>query len=159
MISRTHKEQLVKLRKLLSESSKSLRHRRNLINIHITFLTWLVECIGFFFIVLGSAILGHNNSIATLSLQTLTLLFFFNIVPCTFLINKSDLKGTMADSKWYISFLNLFHSADYQSGDKEENEADEDHHVVINNPCEEHIYIKRKLYYFIHIHLLIWPSI
>ena len=51
----------------------------------------------------------------------------------------------MADSKWYISFLNLFHSADYQSGDKEENEADEDHHVVINNPCEEHIYIKRKL--------------
>jgi hypothetical protein len=139
LISRTNKEQIVKLRKLLSETSKTTRHRRNLINIHITILNWLVELIGFFFLPLGSAILGHDNSIVTLSLQSLTILFFFNILPCTFLINKSELKGVMADSTWYVSFLSLFHLADYQKENQDENEADEEHHPVRNIPNEEHI--------------------
>jgi hypothetical protein len=124
--SRTHKQQIVKLRKLLTESSKSRRHRRNLINIHITILNWLVEFIAFFFVLLGSVILGHDNSIVTYFMHSLTILFYFNILPCTFLVNKSDLKGLMAESRWYISFLNLFGCADYQPEQIGNNEEDQE---------------------------------
>ena len=92
-------------------------------------------------------ILGHDNSIATLSLQSLTILFFFNILPCTFLINESDRKGAMADSRLYISFLKLFNMADYQAEGVEENEADEDNNAVRNNPNEKHNTHKSKLHY------------
>ena len=86
-----------------------------MINIHITILNWLVEFIAFFFVLLGSFILGHENSTVTNSLQCLSILFYFNILPCTFLVNKSDLKGLITESRWYISFLDIFGSADYQT--------------------------------------------
>ena len=136
MSHRTHKDQLVKLRKLLSESSKSRRHRRNLINIHITILSWLVEFIAFFFVLLGSFILGHDNSIVTLSLQSLTILFYFNILPCIFLINDSDFKGLMAESRWYISFLSLFGWAEFRNEYNGNNEADEENEVARNHSNE-----------------------
>ena len=108
LIYRSHKEQMFKLRKLLSESSKSRRRRRNLINIHITILNWMTEFLGFFFVILGSFILGHDNHVVTFFLQILTIVFYFNILPCTFLINDSELKGIIADNKLYILFLSLF---------------------------------------------------
>ena len=136
MSSRTEKEQLVKLRKLLSESSESRRHRRNLINIHITILSWLVEFIAFFCVLLGSFILGHDNSIVTLSLQSLTILFYFNVLPCIFLANESDLKGLMADSRLYISALNLFGWADYQTKHNVNIEEEEENQAASNNSNE-----------------------
>ena len=70
---RTHKESLKKLRKLLSDSSKDIRHRRHLIQIHVTILGWLTEFMGFVLIFLGSYILGHGDAVVTLILQSLTI--------------------------------------------------------------------------------------
>ena len=96
------------LRKLLSESARAKRDRRNTLNIMITILAWLVEFIGGLLIVIGSFIFGHKNSTLTLSLQTLTMLFYFTIYPCTYLINDAKLKRKIADSYWYIALVNRF---------------------------------------------------
>ena len=97
-----------RLQDSLSESFKELRRRRTLINIHITILGWIIEFSGFFFIVLGSFVLGHNNTTVTLCLQAVTVFIFFDVLPCIFLINDSDLKADMAESSFYINVLRMF---------------------------------------------------
>ena len=100
---------MIRLRELLSESSKECRHHRNLLNIHITFLGWLVECSGFLMMVIGSHFLGHSSSSRTMILQTLTIIIFFNVLPCVFLINtNSDKKISLANSRYYHMFLGFF---------------------------------------------------
>ena len=94
-----------KLRKLLSDQSKDIRHRRRLINIHIAMIGWATEFSGFLFIMLGSFILGHGNATATLILQTFTVFMIFNVLPWVYLINDEDLKATLAESKHYFNFL------------------------------------------------------
>ena len=107
---RTHKESLKKLRKLLSDSSKDIRHRRHLIQIHVTILGWLTEFMGFIVVFLGSYILGHGDAVVTLILQSLTIFIYFHVVPCIYLINDSDLKANFAETKIYFNFLKLFKS-------------------------------------------------
>ena len=96
---------MLRLRKVLSDSAKDIRHRRNLINIHITFLGWLVEFKGFFLIMLGSFVLGSRSPLTTLFLQTLTIIIYFNILPLAFLINDPDIKANAAETKYYLSIL------------------------------------------------------
>ena len=105
---RKHNESAIKLRKVLSKLHHDIRHRRNLINIHITILGWLVEFFGFFLIALGSFILGHGSPIRTLCLQAFTSLFYFVCLPCTILINDSDLKKTLAENEYYKNILSIF---------------------------------------------------
>ena len=109
-LHRSHKESLKKLRKLLSNSSKNIRHRRHLIQIHITMLGWLTEFSGFLLIFFGSYIFGHGNSVVTLVLQSLTIFIYFNIVPCIYLINDSDFKANIAETQAYFNFLKFFKS-------------------------------------------------
>ena len=124
-IYRQHNESAIKLRKVLSKLHHDIRHRRNLINIHITILGWLVEFFGFFLIALGSFILGHGSSIRTLCLQSFTCLFYFVCLPCTILINDSDLKMTLAENQYYKTILSIFdcnESTVNQHGDDIEND-------------------------------------
>ena len=86
---RSHKESMKRLPKLLSKSSKARRRRQHLLNIQITTLAWIAEFLGFFVIFLGSFILGHENAVVTLSLQTLTMIIFFIACPSVYLINSS----------------------------------------------------------------------
>ena len=99
---------MIRLRDTLSDSLKDMRHRRSLINIHITILGWITEFSGFFVTVLGSFILGHGDTTVTLSLQIITVFIFFDVLPCIFLINDSALKADIAESNYYISVLRMF---------------------------------------------------
>ena len=99
---------MMRLRDSFSDSLKDMRHRRVLINIHITILAWITEFSGFFVTVLGSFILGHGNTTITLSLQIITVFIYFVLLPCIFLINDSDLKADIAENYYYISVLRLF---------------------------------------------------
>ena len=123
-ICRRHKESMMRLRDLLSESCKAKRHRRNLFNIHVTILGWLVESSGTFIILLGSFFLGNTSHSITLLLQTLSLIIQYNILPLVFLINDPDLKVNMADSRFYImvlKFLNWQHNSQIEEHEREEN--------------------------------------
>ena len=95
---------------LISDSSKDIRHRRHLIQIHVTILGWLTEFTGFLLIFLVSYILGHGDAVVTLILQSLTIFIYFLVVPCIYLINDSDLKANFAETKVYFNFLKLFKS-------------------------------------------------
>ena len=117
---------MIKLRKILSDSSKNERHRHNLFNIHITFLGWLVEFVGIFVIILGSFILGHSSPFTTLILQTLTITIYFNILPLVFLINHSDLKSDIADSKYYYRILEFFNSQHHRENEVVLEDEEED---------------------------------
>ena len=109
-LPREHKKTTLKLWKLLSDSSRTYRHRRNVINILITMLSWSVEFIGGLTIFLGSFIFGHGNHVITLTLQTLSIVFYFDILPCTFLINEEVWKVSLLDNRWYTQFITVFGS-------------------------------------------------
>ena len=110
MLPREHKKTMLKLWKLLSDSSRTYRHRRNVLNILITMLSWLVEFIGGLTIFLGSFIFGHGNNVITLTLQTLSMVFYFDVLPCTFLINEEAWKVSLLDNHWYTRFIRVFDS-------------------------------------------------
>ena len=118
----------MKLRKLLSDSSKDIRHRRHLINIHISALGWLAEFLGFFLIVLGSFVLGNGNAVVTLILQSFSLFIFFDILPCIYLINDSDFKANFAETEIYFKFLRFFkwEKVDSRFLENKENEVDKE---------------------------------
>ena len=122
-----------RLRKQLDESTKDRRHRRVLLNIQITTLTWLIEFSGFFCTVLGGFILGHENDTVTFILQTLSLIFFFIIQPCAIWINDSTLKGAILESEWYSSFLGYFNCQVRPPEDQNEENENEDRDEAINN--------------------------
>ena len=97
-----------KLKKLLNDSKRARRNRRNTLNIQITFLGWSVEFLGFLMVFLGTVIIGHEDSMTTLYLQTITLIVYFIALPSTVLLNGSDMKDRIVDSIFYISFTSLF---------------------------------------------------
>ena len=99
-----------KLKKLLNDSKKARRNRRNTLNIQITILGWSVEFLGFLMVFLGTVIIGHEDSMTTLCLQTMTLIVYFIALPSTVLLNGSDVKDKIVDSIFYISLINLFKS-------------------------------------------------
>ena len=109
-INRQHKETMRKLKNLLSDTKRALRHQRNILNILITMLAWLVELFGGLTLVLGSFIFGHGNSIVTLFLQTLSLLFYFVVLPSTFLFNVDEWKEAILESRWYPRLIKVIDS-------------------------------------------------
>ena len=52
-------------------------------------------------------------------MQTLTYVIYFNILPCVLLVNDSDFKGQLAESRWYNTFLSLF-NCQYIREDKDD---------------------------------------
>ena len=92
----------------LNDSHKARRHRRNMLNIQITFLAWLFETIGFFILFLGQFILGHENNIVIFSMQTLSVMIYFNILPSILILNDTNFKNVIVDSQWYDHFLKGF---------------------------------------------------
>ena len=101
---------MLKLKNLLSDTNRALRHQRNVLNLLITMLAWLVEHFGGLTLVLESVILGHGNSIVTLVLQTLSLLLYFVILPCTILINVDERKEAILESRWYPRLIKVIDS-------------------------------------------------
>ena len=99
---------MVKLRKLLSSTSRSRRNRKNILNIQITILAWIVEFTGFLLVFLGSFIFRGKDSIVTGSMQTFTFFVYFVMVPSVFLVNDPYIKGIIIESSWYIRLLDMF---------------------------------------------------
>ena len=109
LFRREHKASMVKLRNLLDDSAKARRHHKNLLNVQVMFLAWFVETMGFLIIFLGTFVSGHENNVVNFCMQTLTLVIYFNILPCVFLIkDSSELKINILDSSWYNHILVMF---------------------------------------------------
>ena len=109
-VYREEKEMVKRLKTLLSEKSKFRRNRNITLNLQITVLGWLVEAFGFLTCVIGVYILGHGNSVVTMTLHTLAMMIYAIFLPCSILINSEDAKEYIFASKWYSSFINKFGS-------------------------------------------------
>ena len=90
-----------------------------------------MEFAGFFLVFLGSFILGHKNAVVTLILQSFCIFIFFNILPCIYLINDSDLKANFAETEIYFKFLQFFKCEEVDPRFLRNN--DEDNHKKIEN--------------------------
>ena len=121
---REHRESMIKLRKLLSHSSKARRHRRNILNFQITVLAWITEFLGVSSFLLGSFIIGHTNTTATFILQTLSAVFNFILLPSILSINNSSMKRAIEDSVWYQTLIDRI--SPMPDDEEEEDKEDED---------------------------------
>ena len=99
---------MIKLRKVLSDSERAGRRRRNNLNLQITFLSWLVEFFGFFIMFMVSFLVGHGNILVIQVFETIASLFYLAIVPSMYLVNGSDFKDFVVDSSIYLSFDRMF---------------------------------------------------
>ena len=117
--TREHKKSMTNLRNLLSAPRKALRHRRNLINIQITILSWWTEFFCYSCLFLASYLLGHENNIIVYSMQTLSLILYFIVLPCIILINDTNVKAQLSDTDCYIKILTMFNCQYSNSNDDE----------------------------------------
>lgn len=128
---------------MLPDSSKNRRSRRNVLSINITILGWLVELLGFLTVAIGSFILGHENSNVTLIMQVLTMLFYDILLPCTILVNSSEVKDKIAESQLYLTIFNKFGCMTYSTPEENDDTAMErmnhenlgpnnDNHIDVN---------------------------
>lgn len=107
---------------MLKESSKFHRHRRIMLNIHITFLAWITELLGFLVIFLGTFVLGHENNFVNYTFQTITIIVYFNLLPCIFFMNTPEFKDFVTESRYYEKFLHLF-NWEYKSHPEDQEHA------------------------------------
>ena len=120
---------MLKLRKLLSDDSKNRRSRRNILSIQITILGWVVELVGFLTIAVGTYVLGNKNKIVTMALQSATILIYVILIPCSILINSSEVKEKVAENHVYLTLTTVLgcKPATYDDDGRVEEEDDDDH--------------------------------
>ena len=101
---------MIKLKKLLSDDTKILRHRRLVLNIQITILTWLFELgLSIFVIVVKLTVVdGMENKFLDFLVRELIWFVFTIFLPALLLINDTELKDKILLNDWYISFLDKF---------------------------------------------------
>ena len=102
--SRSQKNAMIAFHKILKESAKIGRHRRNILNILLLIIAWLAETAGIWTLIIGKFILRNQNSLATLCLQLTTNSIFFVIVPAIYLVDTDKI----VKSSWFPLILNVF---------------------------------------------------
>lgn len=79
-------------------------------NIKVTIIVWLVEFLGCMTLALEFFVIGSRSNAITGLLRTLTMLIYFVVMPCTFLINCSEGKNTIVDNNWREALAGIFKS-------------------------------------------------
>ena len=99
---------MVKLRKLLSDSRKIRRRRRIFLAMNITIVSWLTE----FFGNIAWGLMGYypQENRTTRGLQYILFFMYFIVIPSSYLLNTSDIRKTIVDSRIYLAFTNRFFS-------------------------------------------------
>ena len=96
---------MMKLKKLLSDELKILRHRRLTLSIQITTLNWIFELV-LSFLAIFSTLTGVTKKYGlSFFVQELILFTYTVFLPAFTLINDTELKDNIIQSDWYISIL------------------------------------------------------
>ena len=97
---------MTKLRKLLSDDLKILRHRRFVLGIQITCSTWMVELISFLLAVFVTLIRTEKQSkMAGFFMREMSLVVYTIIIPGIVIVRDSELKDSILESTAYIDIL------------------------------------------------------
>ena len=98
----------------------------------VTVLSWSVEFLGFTIVFIGTHILGHQNNIINLSLQTITNFIYFVLVPLVLIIHESDFKGRIVENPYFDSFLAMV-NLKYEDEDQDHGNDEESQDIEENN--------------------------
>ena len=98
-----------KLKKLLPDDLKILRHRRLVLNIQMTILSWVFELI-LSFLVFANALIGFNprNIIGSFFAIEFLSFVYCVLLPSIVLVHDAELKDKVIQSDWYIGILGRF---------------------------------------------------
>ena len=100
---------MIKLRKLLSDDLKILRHRRFVLGIQITVTTWMVELISFLVAVVVTLIRTDKQSkMVGFFMREMSLVVYTIIIPGIVIVRDSELKDSILESNIYIDILDMF---------------------------------------------------
>ena len=92
-----------RLRNLLPDDSKRRRNRRNLLNVHVSFFVWSLEFMFGFLGVLTFVFMPFNSSRIV---DIVCFVFYAIILPGAYLLNDSNIKLVIVESRFYILFAN-----------------------------------------------------
>ena len=109
IFNRSHTESMSKLKKILSDDFKILRHRRLVLNIQITILSWIFELI-LSFLLFANALIGFNprNIIGNFFADEFLSFVYCVLLPSIVLVHDAELKDKVIQSDWYIGILGRF---------------------------------------------------
>ena len=95
--------------KSLSTWHQNRRKRICQVNIKVNLIVWLVEFAGCMTLAIDFLAVGSRNNIVTDILGNLSIICFFILLPCTFLINCSSGVNKIADNNWFMAFTKNFY--------------------------------------------------
>ena len=109
IFNRSHTESMSKLKKILSDDSKILRHRRLVLNIQMTIFSWIFELI-LSFLAFANALIGFNprNTIGNFFADEFLSFVYCVLLPSIVLVHDAELKDKVIQSDWYIGILGRF---------------------------------------------------
>ena len=141
---------MIKLKNLLPDAEKNKRSRRIVLNIQITLLGWLIEVFGCITIAVGVYIVGHGNGTVTLTLQICSMALYGICLPCSILVNSSEMKDFIAESENYARVIKWFgcqpkiystsedeEAIKYQGNDVDKRKKSDGNPVVMNNHLKD----------------------
>ena len=102
--TRSHDQSMKKLKELLSDDLKVIRHRRLALTLQITSLSWLVEFLATFVGILVRLI-GVDNNMGLFIMKELVHFLYEIVLPGIVVIRDSELKDKILESALYISIL------------------------------------------------------
>ena len=103
----------MKVAKLLSDQSKVRRRRLTEVNIKVTFIVWLTEFLGSLVLLLSTLVFGHDQ-VGTAVGRTISLVFYFVLLPFLYLVNDSDVKSAIVEDSWVHAIRGIFNRTNIQ---------------------------------------------
>ena len=129
---------MIKLKNLLSDHLKITRHRRFVLGLQMTVLTWIVELIASFIIILVVLIgMNKESHVEEIVVRELVVCVYTIILPGIVIIRDSELKENILQSGWYIKVLETL-GWTYKGPLRENDTADEVEPRVETEPKEQH---------------------
>ena len=94
---------------MLSEDAKRKRHRWQIISIHITATTWILELFGSSML-LALRFLNHESQAGNIILLEIWLVHTTVLIPALYVCNTDNCKDYLKSIGWYNAFIDRFRS-------------------------------------------------
>ena len=97
---------MIKLKKLISDDQKVMRHRRLYLTIQVTILIWIVEAISSLTALLMSLVEMGAQSTSQVFVKEWVLFVYTVVLPGIVVVYDTELKENILENSWYISIVN-----------------------------------------------------
>ena len=97
---------MIKLRKLISDDQKVIRHRHLYLTIQVTILIWIVEAISSLTALLFALVVMGAQSTSQVFVKELVLFVYTVVLPGIVVVYDTELKENILENSLYIGIVN-----------------------------------------------------